>query len=79
MRAARRSSRTFDGKESDNTGRSERVDIHGLKVWAKANLPEKSHLCGLLLLEEDLLTVDEFMAKMDLWLKIIELEKQLHI
>jgi len=54
--------------------RSEHVDIHGIKLWVKANLPAISHLRGILLLEEDLLTVDEFLAKMDIWLKLIELE-----
>jgi hypothetical protein len=52
------------------------VDIHELKVWAKANLPAHSHLGGLLFLEEDLLAVHEFLVKMDLWIKVIDLEEQ---
>ncbi len=66
MRAARRSKRTFNGNELGIGGRGEQVDIHELKVWAKANLPATSTLFGLLLLEEDLLAVDEFLVKMDL-------------
>lgn len=76
MRAARRSSRTSDGTEPSSTGRSKQVDIHALKVWAKANLPAKSPLGGLLLLEEDLMAVEEILVKMDLWIKLIEIEKQ---
>ena len=74
MKATRRSTRTYNGNESGNIERSEQVDIHGMKLWAKANLPATSHLRGILLVEGDLLTVAEFLAKMDIWLKLIELE-----
>jgi hypothetical protein len=74
MKATRRSTRTYNGNGSDIVGRSEQVDIIGIKLWAKANLPATSHLRGILHLEGDLLTVDEFLAKMDIWLKLIELE-----
>ncbi len=74
MKATRRITRTYNGNESGIVERSEQVDIHGIKLWAKANLPAISHLRGILQLEEDLLTVDEFLAKMDIWLKLIELE-----
>ncbi len=74
--AARRSTRTFLGNESGDVGRSEQVDIQGLKVWAKGNLPAISHLRGILLLEKDVLMVDEFLSKMDIWLKLIGLEEQ---
>ena len=74
MKATRRITRTYNGNESGNVERSEQVDIHGIKLWAKANLPIISHLRGILLLEKEILTVDEFMAKMDIWLKLIELE-----
>ena len=75
MKTTRRSTRTFDGNESVNVKRSEQVDIHGIKLWVKANLPAISHLRGILLLEKDILTVEEFLAKMDIWLKLIELER----
>ena len=74
MKAARRSTRTYNGNESGNVEHSEHVDIHGMKLWATANLPAISHLRGILLLEKDILTVDEFLAKMDIWLKLIKLE-----
>jgi len=54
--------------------RSENVNIYRIKHWATANLSAISHLRVILLLEGDLLTVDEFLAKMDIWLKLIELE-----
>ena len=74
MKATRRSTRTYKENESGNVEHSEQIDIHGMKLWATANLPKNSHLRGVLLLEKDILTVDEFLAKMDIWLKLIELE-----
>jgi hypothetical protein len=74
MKATRRSTRTYKENESGNVEYSEHVDIHGVKLWATANLPKTSHLRGILLLEKDILAVDEFLAKMDIWLKLIELE-----
>ncbi len=79
MGASRRSSQISDGNESRNTGRREQVDIQGLKVWAKDNLPARSYLCDILLREEGLLTVEAFLAKMDIWLKLVDLEEQPHI
>lgn len=75
MKATRSSSRTYHENKSGTVERREQVDIHGIKLWAKANLPAISHLRGILLLEGDLLTVDEFLAKMDIWLKLIDLEE----
>ena len=74
MKATRRSTRTYNGNESGNVEHSGHVDVHGMKLWATANLPKNSLLRGVLLLEKDVLTVDEFLAKMDIWLKLIELE-----
>ena len=76
MKATRRITHTYNGNESNIVERSEHVDIHGMKLWATANLLKTSHLRGILLLEKDILTVDEFLAKMEIWLKLIELEGQ---
>jgi hypothetical protein len=76
MKATRRGTRTYNENESGNVERSEQVNIHGIKLWVKANLPKTSYLRGILLLEGDLLTIDEFLAKMDIWLKLFELEGQ---
>ena len=71
---ATRSTREYNGNESGIVGHSKQVDIHGVKLWATANLPATSHLREILLLEGDHLTVDEFLAKMDIWQKLIQLE-----
>ena len=75
MKAMRRNTHISNGAESDIVERSEQVDIHRVKLWVKSNLPEISHLREILLLEEDLISVYEFLAKMDIWLKLIELER----
>jgi hypothetical protein len=61
-------------KESINRAHFKQLDIHGLKYWAKENLPRASQIRSILLLERDYLAVEEFIAKMDLWLKLIDLE-----
>ena len=50
------------------------VDIESLKKWALANLPVSSRLREILLLEKDKLSIEGFLAKMDVWLKLIRLE-----
>ena len=60
--------------ESINRAHYKQLDIHGLKLWAKENLPRTSQIRSILLLERDYLVVEEFIAKMDLWLKLIDLE-----
>ena len=74
MKATRRNTRPYNEKRSGNVERSELVDIYGIKLWAKANLPAISHLREILSSEENLLTVNEFLAKMDIWLKLIDME-----
>ena len=63
--------------ESINRAHSKKLDIHGLKFWAKENLPRTSQIRSILLLERDYLAVEEFIAKMDLWLKLIDLENMM--
>ncbi|NQT09392.1 hypothetical protein HQ586_09965 [Candidatus Bathyarchaeota archaeon] len=74
MKATRRNTHTYSGDEPGIVGYNLQVDIHGIKLWATANLPATSHLRGILLLEKDILTAAEFLAKMDIWLKLIKLE-----
>ena len=74
MRTTRRNTHHSKGNEPVIGERSEQVDIHRVKLWAKVNLSEISHLREILLLEEDHLSVYEFLAKMDIWLKLVELE-----
>ena len=75
MKATKRNTRTYNGNESGIVERSEQVDIQGIKHWATANLPTILHLRGILLLEKDHLTVDEFLAKMDVWMRLLNIEK----
>lgn len=60
--------------ESINKAHFKQLDIQGLKLWAKENLPRTSQIRSILLLERDFLAVEEFIVKMDLWLKLIDLE-----
>jgi hypothetical protein len=50
------------------------VNISGLKLWASRNLSSVSHLRAVLVFEKDVLSVDQFLAKMGIWLKLAELE-----
>ena len=48
-----------------------RVSIVGLKQFAVTRLPKGSALRELLLSERDELAAEEFLAKMDVWLKLL--------
>jgi hypothetical protein len=50
------------------------VNVSSLKSWAMRNLSSVSHLRAVLVFEKDILSVDQFLAKMDIWLKLAELE-----
>ncbi len=50
------------------------VDIARLKVFAVEGLPKDSKLRELILTEKDMLNVEEFLAKMDVWLKLVKME-----
>jgi hypothetical protein len=74
MRATKRKNEVNNIIESINRAQSKQLDIHGLKRWAKDILPKTSQIRSILLLERELLTVEEFIAKMDIWLKLIDME-----
>ncbi len=74
MKASDRKNNENRIKESINRAHSKQLDIHGLKSWAEENLPRISQIRSILLLERDSLTVEEFIAKMDIWLKLIDIE-----
>jgi hypothetical protein len=50
--------------------RSWNVNIESLKKWAYANLPASSMLRKVIILEKTVLTVEEFLAKMGVWMKL---------
>ena len=51
------------------------VNISGLKRCATERLPSNSPLRGVLLLERDQLTAKDFLAKMDVWMRLLNIEK----
>jgi hypothetical protein len=53
---------------------SPKVRIVKVKEFAARNLPEASALRRLLLEERDEIDREEFLAKMDLWLKLLRVE-----
>jgi hypothetical protein len=77
MKAYERKNNENSINESINRAHSKQLDIHGLKHWAKENLPRTLQIRSILLLERDYLAVGEFIAKMDLWLKLIDLENNI--
>ena len=50
------------------------VDIRRLKTWARKNLREGSRLRELIMLDEDRMLPEAFLAKMDIWLALYDLE-----
>ena len=50
------------------------IDIQGLKRFVIGNLPRKSRLRAVLLSERDQLTAVDFLAKMDTWMKLLNIE-----
>ncbi len=50
------------------------IDIRRLKRFAVENLPSYSQLRIVLLSERDQLKVNDFLAKMDIWITLLNLE-----
>ena len=50
------------------------VDIRRLKGFAFERLPSSSRLRDVLLSERDQLKVNDFLAKMDIWITLLNLE-----
>jgi hypothetical protein len=50
------------------------VDIGRLKGFARESLAPNSWLRNVLLLENDQLTVNDFLAKMGIWITLLNLE-----
>lgn len=57
-----------------STSRTRFLDLVALKRYALEKLHPASPLRELLLSEKDRLNVEEFMAKMDLWLRLMRRE-----
>lgn len=56
--------------------RERKVNMGRLKQFALENLPTESPLRNVLLSEADQLSARDFLAKMDLWLKLLSLERR---
>ena len=53
---------------------SDKVNLKKLKVFALENLRENSRLRKLLLLEDEELAPEDFVVKLDVWLKLLKME-----
>ena len=52
------------------------IDISKLKEFAYRRLPRSSQLRDLIISEKELLCIDEFLAKIEVWLKIARYDLQ---
>jgi len=50
------------------------IDIRSLKGFAGERLPSSSRLRNVLLSERDQLKANDFLAKMDIWMTLLNLE-----
>jgi hypothetical protein len=51
------------------------IDIRRLKKFATENLSSPSQLRAVLLSERDQLPAVDFLAKMDIWIRLLNIEK----
>ena len=51
------------------------LDIRRLKQWIIKHLKPDSRLRDVILLEEDIMLPEEYLAKLDVWLKLYKIEK----
>lgn len=52
----------------------DQVNLKKLKIFALENLRENSRLRKLLLLDDEELAPEEFLVKLDVWLKLLKME-----
>ena len=50
------------------------VDVRSLKRWAVEALPRSSQLRAVLQMEEDSVCVEEYVARIPVWLALLDLE-----
>jgi hypothetical protein len=50
------------------------VNITPVKRWVSTNLSQESRVRGLIMAERDMLSVEEYIAKIDTWIKLLRLE-----
>ncbi len=54
--------------------RNATINIMSLKKFAYEKVSKSSHLRNILLSEKEILMVSEFLAKMDVWIKVLHSE-----
>lgn len=67
---------SVDFSQARRIVRERKVNMGRLKQFALENLPTESPLRNVLLSEADQLSARDFLAKMDLWLKLLSLERR---
>ena len=53
-----------------------RLNIKILKQWATDTLPYSYYLREVLMMEPDTLSIEEYLVKIPLWLKLYDLDKR---
>ena len=66
--------KTEDGNPKSIPYNTRAVNMHGLKRFARESLSGNSPLKGVLLSEKDQLAPNEFLAKMEVWITLLNLE-----
>lgn len=64
----------IESEKREPTKINKTVDISKLKAWAAKNLPISSNVRNLILSEKNELSSEEFLAKMEDWLKLFDVE-----
>jgi hypothetical protein len=50
------------------------INLQTLKLWVKQYLPSNSNLKILILSEDDIISSEEFIVKIDVWQKLLRME-----
>lgn len=58
------------------TNSKTKVDVRRLKNFAFQKLPKDSELRDILLTERDLLNINEFLVKIEIWLKLLRVRRK---
>lgn len=72
LKATLEESREF--KDITNIPKVNKLDMRRLKDFVMKSLPEDSKLRTLILNERDEISIEEFIAKVGVWLKLLTLE-----
>jgi hypothetical protein len=63
----------MESKQPDNAN-GRKVYLHRLKRWTRKNLPTGSTLREIILSENDEISPEEYLLKIEIWLKLFDLE-----